>query len=240
MADLTKTSQSLIEKGIGVLNPDGKQGKLLMGINVVSMIFAALGNTWAASSDKNTSKEDKKVLVPAGLATGVANIALYMALTERVIKGLENSAQKAIDTMSESDIAKNALEFANKSINKAQKGLFKKPAEYVDSMKTTLIENGVASQKAKDLYTQNIKSGAGVLGSFIGAVVGCAILTPIIRDVTAFGVQKIMEKKNKDLKNEPYKPYFDPTHLKVNVGGKNQALTMKNYMAFTNRSSMKV
>mgnify|MGYP006873163068 CR=1 FL=1 len=51
-----------------------------------------------------------------------------------------------------------------------------------------------------------------------------------------------MEDKNPSLKNMPYKPYFDPGHLKVSHYLQNQncqkiPITMKNYMAFTNGSA---
>ena len=76
------------------------------------------------------------------------------------------------------------------------------------------------------------------------AVIGCGILTPLIRDTSAYLVQKQMEKRNPNLKDLPYKPYFDPAHLKVShnldyVNISKQPLTLKNYMAFTN-GSMKI
>ena len=80
---------------------------------------------------------------------------------------------------------------------------------------------------------------SGVAGAFFGAVVGCAVLTPIIRDVSAYFVQKHMEKKNPELKEQPYRPYFQPTKLDGVNYAKKQPLSMKSYMAFTN-SGMKI
>ena len=107
-------------------------------------------------------------------------------------------------------------------------------------MKNTLLKDAKPTDYALDLYKNNFKAGAGVLGAFIGAVVGCSILTPVIRDVSAYVVQKIREKKDPELQNKPYKPYFDPAHLKVRYHGKKQPLSLKTYMAFTNSTNMKI
>ena len=82
MADFTKLFTSL-EK---FSNP-AKAGVALLALNVFSTALAAAANTVAAATDKNTSAEDKKFLVPAGIATGIANIGLYLAFTLKVIKG---------------------------------------------------------------------------------------------------------------------------------------------------------
>ena len=226
------------------LDPYKEAGSLLMVLNALGMIFAALSNTFAAASDKNTSAQDKKILVPAGLATGAANIGLYYAMTKKLIKGLEKSADDHLKTLKPDEIDSRTNEFVNTKINKAQKGtLFgfgKKSAEYIDSMKNTLLKDAKPTDYALDLYKNNFKAGAGVLGAFIGAVVGCSILTPVIRDVSAYVVQKIREKKDPELQNKPYKPYFDPAHLKVRYNGKQQPLSLKTYMAFTNGTNMKI
>ena len=57
------------------------------------------------------------------------------------------------------------------------------------------LSTGTISTIVKNLFRQNIATGLGVVGAFIGAVVGCAIITPILRDVSAYGVQKWREKK---------------------------------------------
>lgn len=233
---------SVLEK----FNPHKDAGGTLLILNVLGMIFAAASNTFAAAKDKNTSAEDKKFLVPAGALTGVANIGIYFALTKKIIKGLKDTAVNVAKNMSEPEIAKNTMEMVNKNIKKAENGLFntgllKKPAEYVSSMKSTLLNDGAPTEFAKNLYKDNLKEGAGVLGAFIGAVVGCSILTPVIRDISAYIVQKKMERKNPDMQNKPYRPYFDPAHIESGRYGKigKQPLSMKSYMAFTN-GSMKI
>ena len=234
--------QKIGERILNACNPDpSKAGKTLLVLNAAGMIAAAASNTFAAAVDKNTSAEDKKFLVPAGLATGVANIGLYYAMTDKMIKSLKNSADTFVSSMEASDIAKNATELAKKTITKAETGflgtgLFKKPKELVSSMKSTLFKDGIIDVKnitddAIALYKNNTKAAAGVLGAFAGAVIGCAVLTPIIRDVSAYFIQKRMEKNNPDLREQPHRPYFDPTHLKIN--GVNKPMNMKNYMAFT-------
>lgn len=228
---------SLIKK----FNPEPeKAGKILLMLNAAGMVFAAASNTVAAAKDKNTSAEDKKFLVPAGAVTGVANIGLYYLFTDKVIKGLENGAENYIKNMNKEKLSDKALEYANNSIKKASKSLFKKSDEYISSMKATLIDNGgKATQKAKEIFAHDLKGGAGVLGAFIGAVVGCSVLTPIIRDVSAYFVQKKMEKNNPELQTKQYRPYFDPIHIRKNAKHKYQPLSMKSYMAFTNKG-MKV
>jgi len=228
-----------------------KSGGTLIALNILSMILAGLSNTFAAASDKNTSSEDKKFLIPAGLATSVANILAYCAVTLNIKKVLENDADKAYAQMEkQGTLLKNASEYVEKSIKKAEGGLFntgilKKKPEYIASMKETLKNaDGTLTQEAKNLYKSSLKGGAGVMGAFAGAVIGCGILTPIIRDVSAYFVQKQMEKKNPELKNVPYKPYFDPAHLKVTHSAmyKNtpkQPLNMNTYMTFT-KGSMKI
>ena len=247
MADLSKFLNNF--------NPDpSKAGKLLLVINTLGMISAAVTNTFAAAVDKNTSAEDKKFLVPAGIATGFANIGLYYLMTDKIIKKLKDSVDGIIKNMQE----KGALDdkakiLAQKTIEKADKGfmgtgLFKKPKELVESMKTNLFDNaGNITDNARNLYKDSVTASAGVAGAFFGAVVGCAILTPIIRDVSAYFVQKRMEKKNPEMADKPYKPYFEPTRLESYRYGnaefpeaKRQPLSMKSYMAFTNSNSMKI
>lgn len=236
----------VVDKLINSLNPNVSSGKTLLVLNALGMAFAALSNTFAAAKDKNTSAEDKKFLIPAGLVTGVANIGIYFGMTKKMIDGFENSAKNAIKNLSDEDIVKKSLEFANKQILKKEKGflgtgLFKKSPEYIQSMKTNLLKDGKPTEVAKQLFKDNVKSGAGVIAAFIGAIVGSAIITPIIRDVSAYIVQKRIEKQKPHLQEQPYFPYFDPTHVGMgphgkfdNVVAKKQPLSMKNYMAFTN------
>lgn len=267
-------------------NPDpSKAGKVLLVLNALGMVFAAASNTFAAAIDKNTSKEDKKFLVPAGAITGVANIGLYYGMTTKIIdklggkkiylkpgesfdkftKNLKDGtfdvvrndknevqfveikglAHKAINKMQKEGTFDSKLkEFVDKEITKANKGnIFgfgKKSKEYIDSMSASLLKDGAPSDYAKNLFKDNIKSGMGVAGAFVGAVVGCAIFTPIIRDVSAYIVQKVREKKNPELQDKPYRPYFDPSHLKVTNHAKKQPLSMKNYMAFTSKQNMTI
>lgn len=228
-------------------------GGVMLALSVAGMISAAVTNTFAAAVDKNTSAEDKKFLIPAGAVTGIANIGIYYLMTDKLIDGLEKSAENQIKNMylkNNDEFNKKALTYTAKVIEKAEKGflktgLFKKDSSYIDSMKNALckdsnIKNGITDY-AKDLYANHVKSGAGVLGAFAGAVIGCAILTPIIRDVSAYFVQKRMEKNNPSLKDKPYQPYFEPTRLtSANFENKKQPLSMQNYMAFTNGGNLKI
>ena len=234
--------QNIAKKLLGSCNPDpNKAGNILLAINALGMVFAALSNTYAAAVDKNTSAEDKKFLVPAGLVTGVANIGLYYTMTTGIIEGLKKSADKAIEAMKPEDLAKKSLELVDRKIAKA------KSPEIADSLKKLFKnQDGSINDAAKKLYKDNNKAAAGVLGAFVGAVVGCAVLTPIIRDVSAYFVQKRMEKNNPEMADKPYKPYFEPTRIEsVRYGNiteqpKRQPLSMKSYMAFTNSGSMKI
>lgn len=239
----------LVNGLLNSLNPNASNpGKTLLVLNALGMAFAALSNTFAAAKDKNTSAEDKKFLIPAGLITGVANIGIYFGMTDKMIKGFEKSAQKGIAKLGEKEIAEKSLEFATIQIAKNEKGflgtgLFKKSPEFIKSMKENLIKDGQATDTAKELFKKNVKSGAGVIAAFAGAIIGSAIVTPIIRDISAYIVQKRIEKRNPQMSNKPYYPYFDPTHVGMGPHGKTygtvvakQPLSMKNYMAFTNGS----
>lgn len=286
-------------------NPKGNEGGLLLALNAAGMVFAALSNTFAAATDKNTKAEDKKFLVPAGLATGVANIALYYGMTTKIIKKLAGKtlspkknetvqdlikrknlkdgtfvilkdeagkeatvevkglAHKIIANLTEAQ--KNEHVF-NK-IEKAQKGgifgfgksnseeiagmvleflkpnsTFKNANDILNNKDAFINAKNVLSENGEKLLGVNVKAGMGVMGAFIGAVVGCAILTPIIRDVSAYFIQKRMERKNPELTVKPYRPYFDPTHTKVGENSlptPKQPLSFKNYMTYTG-SSLKV
>ena len=250
-------------------NP-AKAGKTLLVINALGMVFAALSNTYAAAVDKNTSAQDKKFLVPAGFVTGAANIGLYYAMTTKIIDALQGKviynedgtiksvknglADKVLDYMSKNNDkdGKNLLQVAQekfvareiKKAGKVKKSIFGAETvfneNYVDTVKSTLKNSdGTVSDKAKDLFKSSFKSGFGVAGAFIGAVVGCAILTPIIRDISAYFVQKRLEKNNPEMKEKPYKPYFEPTRIE-SVRYNRRPLTLKGYMAFTNKGRMKV
>ena len=257
---------------IKTCSPDPKKaGMTLLVINAMGMIFAALSNTYAAA-DKNTSAEDKKFLVPAGLVTGVANIGLYYAMTVKIIDALQGKtkynkdgseeyvrgfADTVLDYMGKNrtkDGSKTLLEdavskFKDSEIAKAgknKKGLFsfgyKSPEGVKGAAEAFFNEK---PDNAINAFKNTFKSGFGVMGAFIGAIVGCAVLTPIIRDVSAYFVQKRMEKNNPEMKNKPYKPYFEPTRIEsvrygnIDAKAKKQPLSMKSYMAFTN-GNMKI
>jgi len=217
-------------------NPDpSKAGNILLIINALGMVFAAASNTFAAAKDKNTSAEDKKFLVPAGVVTGVANIGLYYIMTDNIIKALKKSADNVIAKMDDAKLGEKATVLLEGMIKKA------KSPEMKESIKQTYTNtDGTINEAAKVLYKNNTKAALGVAGAFFGAIVGCAILTPIIRDVSAYFVQKYMEKKNPEMKDKPYKPYFEPTRIEsVRYGNTKKPLSLKNYMAFTN-GSMKI
>jgi len=253
----------LLEKPLNI--DPSKAGKTLLGLNAVGIGAAALSNTFAAFIDKDTSAEDKKFLVPAGFATGVANLAIYFTMTTAIIdklqgkkkydkngnmvKEIKGFADTVLESMDKDTFDKNALSYADKAIKKAESGfmgtgIFKKPAKYVDAMKETLKDkDGNITDAARNLFKTNFKSGFGVLGAFIGAVIGSAILTPIIRDISAYFVQKEMEKKNPSLKDKPYMPYFEPTRItsaRYDVVPKKQPLNMRTFMLSTNGNAMKI
>ena len=248
----------LLEKPLNI--DPSKAGKTLLGLNAVGMAAASASDTFAAAIDKNTSAEDKKFLVPAGVVTGVAKIGIYFTMTTAIINKLQGCvkynkdgsvkkvvtgvADKALEIMEkDGNLVGNATKYTDKIIKKAKTGflgtgLFKKSDEYIQSMEQTLKNQDGITDVAKNLYKNNFKSGFGVLGAFIGAIVGSAILTPIIRDVGAWGIQKMREKKNPELKGQPYKPYINVSSVNANAFGR-QPLTMKNYMSSTH-SAMKI
>lgn len=226
-----------------VLNTfDKSAGKTLMILNTLGIGFAAASNTVAAATDKNTSPEDKKFLVPAGLLTGVANVGLYFGMTSKLVSKLSGTgknegkgiADKVISSMiNKNTFDENALKYVDGRILKAGKK-FGETHDYFTSMKQTLKNGDALTEAGKDLYKNHIKDGMGVLGAFIGAVIGCAVITPIFRDVSAYIVQKVREKKNPSLQDKPYMPYFDPTHIGPKYGKYNkQPLSLTSYMAFT-------
>lgn len=236
----------VLTKFVGACNPDpSKAGKTLLVLNALGMLFAAASDTFAAAIDKNTPAEEKKFLIPAGVATGAAKIGLYYLMTDKIIQKLKNSAKNVVDSMDETTLTKNATDFALSQVKKAETGfmgtgLFKKSAQYVKSMKDTLFSGGnvggAITSKAKELYKNNTIAAGGVLGAFIGAVVGCALITPIIRDVSAYFVQKKMDKKKAQKAemggvNASYHPYFE-THQGA-AGKQKQPLSLKNYITST-------
>ena len=248
-----KFVQSLLESCSP--NP-AKAGKTLLVINALGMVFAALSNTYAAAVDKNTSAKDKKFLVPAGFVTGAANIGLYYAMTTKIIDALQGKIiVKDGKEMIKVGLADKVLEYMGKNYDKDGKTLLqaaqekfvekeilkagKVSEELKQDAKELLKEGDGITDKAKELFKKSFKSGFGVAGAFIGAVVGCAILTPIIRDVSAYFVQKRLEKNNPEMKDKPYKPYFEPTRIE-SVRYNRRLLTLKGYMAFTNKGNMKV
>ncbi len=237
-ADMQKTGKGVWEL-LRKCSPNPKDaGNTLLCLNAIGMLFAAASNTTATAIDKNTRPEDKKFLIPAGVATGVANIGIYFLMTRKLIKYLEKSAANYVDNMGDK-LADKATDFAKRAINKAEKGIFKKPKLAV-AMKKAFFENGNLSdsitETAKEAYKDNVKAAASVAGAFAGAVIGCSILTPIIRDVSAYFVQKRMEKNNPDLKNEPHKPYYDPSRVGTGLYNRKQFPSMTSYMAFANKN----
>ncbi len=235
----------LIENVLNVLKP-GNTGKMLMGLNALGIAFAAASNTFAAATDKNTSAEDKKFLVPAGGATGVANVAIYLGMTSKLVDKLSGSgkyqgkglADKVIKYMQEKGLYdKKALAFIDGNIAKTAKKV--KDGAFVENMKNTLKKDGNLTEYAHKLFKNNIKDGFGVFGAFVGAVVGCAIITPILRDVSAYIVQKVRESKDPSLKDKPYRPYFDISHVRAGKypygkpANTKRPLSMTSYLAFS-------
>ena len=104
------------------------------------------------------------------------------------------------------------------------------------------LKDAVPKDYAIESIQKNIKGGASVAGAFLGAIIGCSIITPIIRDIGAYIVQKQLEKKEPELKDKPYRPYFDPSHVGHNTYIKMDKvpLSLKNYMSFTNGSRLKI
>ena len=248
-----KFVQSLLESCSP--NP-AKAGKTLLVINALGMVFAALSNTYAAAVDKNTSAKDKKFLVPAGFVTGAANIGLYYAMTTKIIDALQGKTTvKDGKEMVKVGLADKVLDYMSRNVDKDGKTLLqaaqekfvekeilkagKVSEELKQGAETFLKKDNVITDEAKELFKKSFKSGFGVAGAFIGAVVGCAILTPIIRDVSAYFVQKHLEKNNPEMKDKPYRPYFEPTRIE-SVRYNRRPLTLKGYMAFTNKGNMKV
>lgn len=252
ISKMTSKFKNLPENFVKICNPEpSKAGKSLMVLNTLGMLFAALSNTYAAASDKNTSPREKKFLIPAGIATGGAQIAIYYLMTDRIIKNLKTRAKETIENMPLKQLEDNTKEFALSSIKKAEKGflgtkLFKKSDEYISSMKNTLFKNGditgEITQKAKELYKDKTIAAGSVLGAFIGAVIGCSIITPIIRDISAYAVQKIMSKGKNEVKIIP-----QTNPLKVGEGmysnafsgTRRQPYSLSSYMAST-RQNMKI
>lgn len=235
---------------IGKLNPDPKQaGKILLVLNVLGMISAAVTNTFAAAVDKNTSAEDKKFLVPAGAVTGFANIGIYYAMTDKIIRKLKESVPSVIENLQkDGSLDTKAKDLALRTINKAEKGfmgtgLFKKQDDVVQSMKLNLFENGDTSKNiteaARTLYKDSTTAAAGVAGAFFGAVVGCAVLTPIIRDVSAWAIQKVREKNNPQVDGKPAQT-TNISSLIVSPNVRKQPLSMKSFMTQTGGSNLKI
>ena len=226
--------EQVATKVLGWLNPEKSTGKTLMFLNALAIGFAAASNTFAAAIDKNTSAEDKKFLVPAGAVTGLANLGIYFGMTNKLVNYLEGPvADKVTHNMIKNDTFTKGVEtFVDKNLLKVSKRGNK---DLFESMKNTLKNaDGTVTDAARVLYTKNIAKGLGVVGAFIGAVVGCAIITPILRDVSAYAVQKLREKNNPALQNKPYSPYFDPTHIGPKYAKLNkQPLSMTSYMNFT-------
>lgn len=248
------TNWPIIKEVIKGCNPnvDKKStGGIMLILSVAGMISAAVTNTFAAAVDKNTSAEDKKFLVPAGAVTGVANIGLYYMMTDKMIKGLEKSAKDQIDNLKKTDnkaFLEKATLYTKSIVSKAETGfmktgLFKKSPEYIKTMKATLFENGDTAknitQYAQDLYSKHVKSGAGVLGAFAGAVIGCSFLTPIIRDVSAWAIQKVREKNAPQIEEKPLQT-IDVSSLVVSPNIRKQPLSMKSYMTQTSGSNLKI
>ncbi len=233
-ADMQKTGKGVWEL-LRKCSPNPKDaGNTLLCLNAIGMLFAAASNTTATAIDKNTRPEDKKFLIPAGVATGVANIGIYFLMTRKLIGYLEKSAANYVDNMGDK-LADKATDFAKRAINKAEKGIFKKP-ELADAMKKAFFDENGITKAAEEAYKDNVKAAASVAGAFAGAVIGCSILTPIIRDVSAYFVQKRMEKNNPDLKNEPHKPYYDPSRVGTGLYNRKQFPSMTSYMAFANKN----
>ena len=103
-----------------------------------------------------------------------------------------------------------------------------------------LVDNGTVSFKNIEKNTpkfEQLKGGIKVLASFVGAVVSCNIITPIIRNKLASMAQRKSIKQKVSIVEPNYDPCYQPFFRK---NFDKTQLNMKNYITFTRGNGLKI
>src|SRR5574344_1491024 len=142
----------------------GEQGKMLVHTGVIGWMLSAAAQVCAIVVNDKIPKDQKKFLIPQELADAAINIVSFYAVTTSV----KNLATKLVST---GKIAPKAVRtFLNDNmLSKTHVGKL--------SFDITKHPNFNKIEKEYNSF----KGGADIVGTTIGSVLSCNIITPVLR-----------------------------------------------------------
>lgn len=151
----------------------GNLGKMLVHTGVIGWVLSAVAQVGAIVVNNEIPKEQKKFLIPQELADAAVNILSFYVVTSAV----KNLALKLVSTGKISNPTLRKF-FQEKGITKSHVGKLA-----FDVTKYPGFE------KVADSY-QSLKGGVDFIGTTVGSVLSCNIITPILRNKLAAKIQK--------------------------------------------------
>lgn len=177
-------------------------GKMLVHTGVIGWVLSSAAQVTAIVINDKLSKEQKMYMVPQELADAAVNIVSYYAIS-RTFKSVANKLVSTGKLLPET--IRTFLK--NSSV-----------ADKVGTLGFDVVKNGHLDSKMSTVYNKFYK-GVDVIGTTLGSILSCNIVTPIIRNEIAANKQKKciakMDKKAPEthisnIRNNPESPSYLP------------------------------
>ena len=199
--------------------------KILVHTGVIGWVLSSMAQIGAILVNDKLTSQQKSYMVPQEAADALVNIGSFLVVTQfmtRFSKELVKTGKLRTPKISE---------FINKHNLFKKNGTSPAAGEFRFNLRPHIVNSGdIATLKKYD----SLKNGVGIVGTAIGSILSCNIITPIIRNqIAARQQRKILETHDK-IYNNYYQKNKDRLNLKIPNG-----ITMDQYqnMAYRNFSS---
>ncbi len=223
--------------------------KILIHTSVLGWILSSLAQIGAIFVNDKIDSKDKAFLIPQEFADACVNIGAYLLITTmftRVSKKLVKTGRFRTSSIDEF-CRKNKFFERIASNNQPTLGEFKFNMEnriksLISSCKKRLSKPNLNSKEINNIETkiaelENFKkdykrfeNGIGIIGTTIGTILSCNILTPIIRNEIAVHQQK----KLLAAKDKIYNRYYQKNKDSLQAP---RGITIDQYQQMVNRHS---
>ena len=166
MANIFDSFKSVIFKHYG-----SNTGKMLLHLGVVGWVLSAAAQVTAIAINDKIPKEKKAFMIPQEIADACVNILSFYLITctcQSIAKSLVKTG-KLLPKSIRDHLAKN-------KISHLQKGF-------------EVLKDGKLTPDLKDTY-KHFYNGVDVVGTTLGTILSCNLITPIVRNKIAASKQK--------------------------------------------------
>lgn len=202
-SNLKKASTFVYDKFAG--NP----GKLLLYTGTFGWILSSLGQLFGIAINDKIPTEQKKFLIPQEMADAAVNIASFFVLTKSVTDFSENLVKSG-------KLATPKIRQLLKKYHLDEK-IGTKGFDITDTPEMKAL----GTEFKKDLHDEfyNLADGVSFIGSTIGSIISCNIITPILRNKFAADRQKqAIAQEKLQAQNEAIAPYTPVLPYQNRVG----------------------